>query len=143
MEVPIEVSDGIDVRTPVDIRVPDTQVSTPLVVVPARDVVADRIELDRSTVVPGGAATATVTLTAPAPPDGAEVRIESGDESLLKAPSTVTVPAGETAVSFPVEVARTIAEPTTVDLRGEFRTPVSTPILATPILSRSTLGSIR
>jgi len=51
----------------------------------------------------GVTTTGTVTLTQPAPTSGAVLTLSVSDPKAAKVPSTVTVPAGQTSVSFPVQ----------------------------------------
>jgi hypothetical protein len=51
----------------------------------------------------GTASLVTVTLDGPAPPEGRVVRLRSSDPELVSLAAEVTVPAGETRVTFPVE----------------------------------------
>ncbi len=51
----------------------------------------------------GVATTATVTLNQPAPAGGAVLTLSASDPKAAKVPSTVTVPAGQSSVSFPVQ----------------------------------------
>jgi hypothetical protein len=50
----------------------------------------------------GRTAEATVLLSAPAPAGGLEVRLVSSDPALVTPEEKVTVPAGETSVTFPL-----------------------------------------
>jgi hypothetical protein len=51
----------------------------------------------------GVTTTATVTLNQPAPAAGAVLTLASSDPKAAKVSSTVTVPAGQTSASFPVQ----------------------------------------
>lgn len=62
-----------------------------------------------SGVVSGNAATGTVTLNAPAPNGGLTVNL-TPNSSVLQVPATVTVPQGQTTVTFPVNTATTSVE---------------------------------
>lgn len=53
----------------------------------------------------GTASMATVTLDGPAPAEGCVLRLTSSDPDLVAMATEVTVPAGETSVSFPVTPA--------------------------------------
>lgn len=66
------------------------------------------IKFDNSQVTGPGTVETTVTLNAPAPPDGTTATVTtSGATTLASAPKTVTVAAGETTATFLVSVAKT------------------------------------
>ena len=97
----------------------------PVTVTPAGQVAP---ELDRFTIVPsqtlgGRDAQATIRLTAPAPAGGVEVAVSS-DSPAAAPPETVTVPAGETELRFPVAttaVESDVVATITVTLGGDTR----------------------
>ena len=60
------------------------------------------LSLDASSVEGGGTVTATATLGAPAPAGGATLSLLSSDDTVASVPQAVTVPEGETTVSFTV-----------------------------------------
>ena len=62
------------------------------------------LELSVSTVVGGDSVTGVVTLTGPAPAGGSEITLLSSNAA-VSLPSSVTVPEGETSVSFDVGTA--------------------------------------
>lgn len=53
-------------------------------------------------VVGGNPSTGTITLTTPAPPGGALIRLSSDMPKIAEVPANVTVPAGMTAANFSV-----------------------------------------
>src|SRR5206468_1803209 len=59
------------------------------------------VGIDSWDLIGGSAATGTVTLSGPAPEGGLVVALSS-DHPALTVPPSVTVPAGKTSVSFPV-----------------------------------------
>jgi hypothetical protein len=66
------------------------------------------LSLNKDAVVGGNAVTGTVTLLRAAPAGGVEVTLVSNDTSLVRPPAKVTVPEGESSVSFPI-VTSTVA----------------------------------
>ncbi len=52
---------------------------------------------------------ATVVLTAPASSEGIAVRLTSSDPTLVKVPGAVTLSAGETTTTFPIQIAENVA----------------------------------
>jgi hypothetical protein len=65
---------------------------------------ASALTLNQSAVVGGTTAQGTITLEAPAPKGGVSVALTSNN-SVIKIPSSVTVPAGATSASFPVSTS--------------------------------------
>jgi subtilisin family serine protease len=70
--------------------------------VAAVPVVPSALTLDPSSITGGGASTATVMLSGPAPAGGAEVSLSSGDSAVASVPDSVTVAEGETHATFSV-----------------------------------------
>lgn len=68
---------------------------------------------------PGVATTATVMLNQPAPAGGAVVTLSASDPKPAKFASTVTVPAGQSSVSFPVQ-GNGVSIATTVTLTAQY-----------------------
>ncbi len=66
------------------------------------------LSLNKDAVVGGNAVTGTVTLLREAPKNGVEVTLVSNDTSLVRPPAKVTVPEGQSSVSFPI-VTSTVA----------------------------------
>jgi hypothetical protein len=62
-----------------------------------------RVEIDPWLASPGETVTGTVTLNGAAPPGGQVLALSSSDPGTT-VPATVTVPAGETSATFPIEV---------------------------------------
>lgn len=60
------------------------------------------LTVNPSIVAAGSSTAATVTLNAPAPAGGAKVTLTSGNASVVSAPASVTVAAGQTSVNFAV-----------------------------------------
>jgi DNA-binding beta-propeller fold protein YncE len=72
------------------------------------------------TLIGGGVTTTgTVTLNQPAPAGGAVVALSASDPKAAKVPSTVTVPAGQTSVSFAVQGSG-VSVTTTVALMAKY-----------------------
>jgi hypothetical protein len=69
--------------------------------------------------VGGEAAVGTVTLTGPAPDDGAVVSLSSSNTIRATVPGTVAVAAGETSASFPVTTFP-VTSPASVSVTGSF-----------------------
>jgi DNA-binding beta-propeller fold protein YncE len=67
----------------------------------------------------GVTTTATVTLNQPAPAGGAVVTLSSSDPKPAKFPSTVTIPAGQSSVSFAVQGSG-VSATTTVTLTAQY-----------------------
>jgi DNA-binding beta-propeller fold protein YncE len=67
----------------------------------------------------GVTTTATVTLNQPAPVGGAVLTLSASDPKAAKVPSTVTVPAGQSSVSFPVQGSG-VSATTTVTLNATY-----------------------
>lgn len=65
------------------------------------------LSLNPTTIGGGGSSTGTVTLAGPAPSGGWAVRLAAGVPSIVNLPSTVTVPAGATSVTFPISAKQT------------------------------------
>jgi hypothetical protein len=68
---------------------------------PSSEVTLATMTLDRPTIAGGGVVGGTATLTAPAPPGGATIRVQ-GTGDLEVQPTSVTVPGGGTSTSFSV-----------------------------------------
>jgi hypothetical protein len=81
---------------------------------------AEGLSLDPATVKPGDVSIGTVTLTCEAPPGGTEVTLTSSDPSRIVVAPTVTVPAGELSVGFPITI-----QPGTPD--GQYQISANTP----------------
>jgi hypothetical protein len=60
------------------------------------------LTLDPRTVVGGHSSTGIVTLSGPAPEGGVTVRLSTSNPIIANAPSSVTVPTGQTSVTFTV-----------------------------------------
>ncbi len=58
--------------------------------------------LSPASIPSGGTATGTITMNQPAPVGGAIVTVSSSDPTLATVPATVTVPQGQTTVTFPI-----------------------------------------
>lgn len=72
------------------------------------------------TMIAGGVTTtATVTLNQPAPAAGAVLTLSASDPKAAKVPATITVPAGQSSVSFPVQGSG-VSIATTVILSATF-----------------------
>ena len=82
--------------------------------------------------VPGGtSATGTVTLSAPAPPNGASITLSTSNASAAQAPGVVNVPAGQTSASFSITTFAVNAN-TTVTITAFFDTTRSASFTVTP-----------
>jgi hypothetical protein len=57
-----------------------------------------------STFAASGTATGTSTTTVAAPPGGQVIKLSTSDSKLVSLPASVTVPAGATTATFPVNV---------------------------------------
>ena len=68
------------------------------------------VTLATPSVLGGGTTTGTVTLTGPAPPGGALVWVNGSMEGSVITNGGVTVPAGQTSASFPVNAGQTWAQ---------------------------------
>ncbi len=100
------------------------------------------------TSVVGGvqSSTGTVTLSGPAPADGAQVILSSSDTAASRVPSSVTIAAGASSASFTVSTSAVLAS-TTVSISGTYTgvtrsaaltvTPVPLPPLALASLTLS------
>ena len=60
------------------------------------------MSLNPTSVIGGRPSTGTVTVSAPAPAEGAEVLLSSGDPAVATVPATVTAPAGATSADFTI-----------------------------------------
>jgi len=78
-----------------------------LTVAPA--VLTGQLLITPSSVIAGGSATGTVTLSGPAPQGGVAVALSSLNTNIAAVPATVTVPAGQNTATFPI----TAGSPTT------------------------------
>jgi hypothetical protein len=67
------------------------------------------LALNKDAVVGGNSVTGTITLQRAAPTGGIEVTLVSNDTSLARPPAKVTVPEGETSVSFPIATSAVAA----------------------------------
>ena len=80
--------------------------------------------------VPGGTpATGTVTLNGAAPSGGAVVTLTSGNTSLVTVPASVTVPAGQTSVTFTANTAPVTQTTTVAVSASSAGTTVTTNVL--------------
>jgi hypothetical protein len=80
----------------------------------------------RPSAFPGGVSIpVNVMLDSPAPPDGALIALTSSNPILLPAPATVTIPAGQTTLSFNV-TAQSVASATSVTLSATYGASVKT-----------------
>jgi hypothetical protein len=82
---------------------------------------AASVSLSQSSVVGGTPVTGTVTITAAAPAGGTVVPLESNNTAAATVPASVTVPAGATRATFPVEtkpVTNSISSTIIADLGG-------------------------
>jgi hypothetical protein len=82
------------------------------------------ISLNPANVTGGGSTSATVSITLPAPAGGVTVTLSSGEPGVAAVPGSVTVPAGQTTVTFtiptqPVTSSHTVV--ITASLNGENR----------------------
>jgi hypothetical protein len=66
------------------------------------------VSVSSSAVVGGSGLTGTITLTSPAPSGGMVVNLQTNNV-VLRAPASVTVPAGQTSATFPVTTGATSA----------------------------------
>ena len=78
------------------------------------------LALEPASVVAGNPTTATVRLLEPAPPGGAFLRPESSDTNFAEVPDSVTVPAGETTITFKVSTKRTSKAPSPITISAYF-----------------------
>jgi DNA-binding beta-propeller fold protein YncE len=76
----------------------------------------------------GVTTTATVTLNQPAPAGGAVLALSASDPKAAKAPSTVTVPAGQSSVSFPVQGSG-VSIATAVTLSAQYNGGIASALL--------------
>jgi hypothetical protein len=73
------------------------------------------LTLNPTSVTGGNSTTGTVTLSGPAPADGAQVALSSSNTTTANVPPSVIVPAGATSASFTVSTS-TVASSTTVTI---------------------------
>src|SRR6266576_2292915 len=76
------------------------------------------VSLNPASVAGGNSSTGTVTLSGPAPTGGAQVALSSNNGA-ASVPSSVTVPAGATTATFPVNTT-TVASSTTVTISAAY-----------------------
>jgi hypothetical protein len=76
--------------------------TTTFIVTPPPAPVLAAFALDRAYVLAGASFAATVTLSAPAPAGGAQVKLKSSNTGLVAVPASVLVPAGASATTFPL-----------------------------------------
>ncbi|BCW96438.1 MAG: S8 family peptidase [Fimbriimonadales bacterium] len=72
-----------------------------LTILSESDITLQSLTISPTTVLGGGSATGTVTLSAPAPAGGIVVQLRSSS-TRAQAPSTVTIPAGATSANFTI-----------------------------------------
>jgi hypothetical protein len=77
------------------------------------------ISISPSVVSPGDTATVTVTLSGPAPPEGATVSISSSNLTAFPSPPVCLIPAGQSAATFGVQ-AGTVTTETRVSVSGGY-----------------------
>jgi hypothetical protein len=77
------------------------------------------ISLNPTSVTGGNSSTGTVTLSGPAPTGGAQITLSSSNTTAARVPSSVTVAAGATSVSFTVSTSA-VAGSTTVSIFASY-----------------------
>jgi hypothetical protein len=103
-----------------------------------------RLSLNPSSVVGGNATTATIDIGSPAPAGGLVIALSSNRSDVL-APSTVTVPAGQTSVSVQIPTRTVLSQVdavVTATLNGVSRTAnlsITAPVLTSIALNPSTI----
>ena len=99
------------------------------------------LSLNPTRVVGGNPSTGTVTLTAPAPPNGFVVNLRSSNTNVATVPSSVTVPAGARSADFTVST-RPVNTTTTVDIIASAGNVTRTATLTVDPASSVTLQSL-
>lgn len=118
-----------------------TTKSATLTVTPAPPTLAS-LTLNPTTVVGGNTSQGNVTLTSAAPSGGAVVSLTSGNTSVATVPSSVTVAAGSTSVTFTVSTVSVTAN-TSVTISGTYSgTTKNASLTVTPAASGPTLSSV-
>jgi hypothetical protein len=97
---------------------------------PATGPVVTAVTVEPTSVVGGNTSTGTVTLSAPAPPGGAEVFVTHASLALAEdlLGKIVTVPAGATSATFGVDTYR-VSGPMVASIRGTFGGVTETAVL--------------
>jgi hypothetical protein len=90
------------------------------------------VTVSPSTIVVGSSATGTVTINAPAPSGGTTFQLSTSPSgAAASVPPTVTIPAGATSVSFPVN-STAVSTTTTVDIWALHNFSLSARLTLTP-----------
>ena len=110
------------------------RLSAVLTVTPATSLTS--LTLNPATVTAGGTSTGTVSLSAAAPPGGAEVPLSSSNPTVATVPASVTVPAGATSANFTVSTGSAITS-TSVTIWAANYSAVLTVLPATTLASVS------
>jgi len=92
-----------DVPVPITATLPSGSSGSATLTVTAARVIG--VSLNPTQVLGGDPSTATVTIDGPAPSGGLVVQIHTDRPDICNVPSTVTVPAGATSTTFPVNTA--------------------------------------
>lgn len=114
---PIYTSGGPDTQVTISATLGATTRTAVLTI--AAPPAVSTLTVSPTTVFGGGSgATATVTLAKPAWMGGTEVGVSSANSGLATVPSRVTVPAGETTVSFAVGTPSSVSSVQTVSIQA-------------------------
>lgn len=108
-----------------------------LTVTPAPALVS--LAIDSSTAVSGAQVTTTVSLNIPAPDGGTTVALSSDASQVVSVPGSVTVPAGQTSVTFSVTAGSAGTAAITASFPGSPSQQVS--LIVTPVLASLGLSS--
>lgn len=76
------------------------------------------ISLPSITGGPGNNATGTLSLSAPAPSTGLVVSLSSSNPGMVSVPASITVPAGQSSVTFPIAAPNTVSSTVTVRIKA-------------------------
>jgi hypothetical protein len=96
-----------------------TQVATLTVTPLSSEATLNSMTIDPATISSGTTAVLTLTLSAPAPPEGASVAMSTGDYRILPLPSSYLIPSGQNSVSFGVR-AGTVSASSVVPVGGAY-----------------------
>lgn len=99
------------------------------------------LTLTPSNLAPGGVLQGTVSIPAPAPAAGVGVSFVSADQTMIPAPTPVTIPAGQTSTSFAIATGgATLQVPTSTKLFAtDGTTSRSAMVTLTPIVNLSSV----
>lgn len=106
-------------RTPTSTSISESTPTRTPTSTPSLLPVLSSLTLNPTSVRGGLTSTGTVTLSGPAPSEGAVINLFSSNTNVATVPASITVPAGATSASFSVTTSR-VSRPTSVVISAEY-----------------------